>query len=218
MAAAYAWGTVQGDVQEVSRSVDRAGFLDPQIRFAMNLVGGPALTPRELRRQEPRTTLGASLTIVAPFGQYDSAKLINLGTNRWAYKPELGFSQPIGKWTFEVYAGIWLFQTNESFFGRQVRRQDPLASYQAHVVYNFRPNLWAAADYTYYAGGSTTVNGQLMNDRQGNSRGGLTLSVPLMRNQSLKFAWTQGVSTRIGSSFETIGATWQWLWLRLSHG
>lgn len=52
-----------------------------------------------------------------------------------------------------------------------------------------------------------------MNDRQGNSRGGLTLSVPLMRNQSLKFAWAQGVSTRVGSSFETIGVSWQWLWL-----
>jgi len=213
VATPYAWATVQGDVQDVSRSVDRSGLLDPQVRFAVNLIGGPALTPRDFRQHEPQTTLGASLTIIAPFGQYDSSKLINLGTNRWAYKPELGLSQPVGKWIFELYAGVWLFQTNENFFGGQVRQQDPLASYQAHVVYNFRPNLWAAADYTYYAGGSTTVDGQPMNDRQGNTRGGLTLSVPLTRDQSLKFTWTQGVSTRVGSSFETIGVTWQWLWL-----
>jgi Putative MetA-pathway of phenol degradation len=209
----YAWATVQGDVSDVSRSVDRSGLLDPQLRFAVNLIGGPALTPQEFRSHEPQTTLGASLTVVAPFGQYDSAKLINLGTNRWAFKPELGLSQPFGKWTFEVYASVWLFQTNDDFFGGQEREQHPLESYQAHVVYAFRPNLWASADYTYYAGGSTTVNGQPNNDRQGNTRAGLTLAVPMPRNQSMKFNWTQGVSTRIGSSFETIGVAWQWLWL-----
>jgi len=209
----YAWATVQGDVREVSRSVDRSGLLDPQLRFAVNLLGGPALTPPEFRSQEPQTTLGASLTVVAPFGQYDSSKLINLGTNRWAFKPELGLSQPFGKWIFEVYAGIWLFQTNDDFFGGQIREQDPLESYQAHVVYTFRPNLWASADYTYYTGGSTTIDGRANNDRQGNTRAGLTLAIPILRNQSLKFTWAQGVSTRIGSSFQTIGVGWQWLWL-----
>lgn len=212
-AVPYAWATAEGDVRDVSRSVDRVGLLDPQMRFAVNLIGGPALTPQQFRQHEQRTTLGASLTVLAPFGEYDSSKLINLGTNRWAYKPELGLSQPVGKWTFEVYAGIWLFQTNDDFFGGQTREQDPLESYQAHIVYTFRPGSWISADYTYYAGGSTEINGVPNRDRQGNSRGGLTLSVPLTRNQSLKFAWAQGVSTRIGSSFQTIGVTWQFLWL-----
>lgn len=212
-AVPYAWATVEGDVQEVSRSVDRAGLLDPQLRFAVNLIGGPALTPQEFRQHEQRTTLGASVTVLAPFGEYDSSKLVNLGTNRWAYKPELGLSHPVGKWTFEVYAGIWLFETNDDFFGGQTREQDSLESYQAHIVYTVRPGLWISTDYTYYAGGETTINGVPNRDRQGNSRGGLTLSVPLTRGQSLKFAWAQGVSTRIGSSFETIGVTWQWLWL-----
>jgi hypothetical protein len=213
VAAPYAWATAEGDVQEERRSVDRSGLMDPHLRFSMNLFGGPALTPQEFRQHQPETTLGASVTVLAPFGEYDSSKLINLGTNRWAYKPELGFSQPLGHWTFEIYAGIWLFQTNDNYFGGQTRKQDPLAAYQAHVVYTFRPNLWLAADYTFYTGGSTTINDQINRDRQDNSRAGLTLSVPITNGQSLKFAWTRGVSTRIGSSFETIGVTWQWLWL-----
>jgi hypothetical protein len=213
LAMPYGWATVQGDVQDVTRSVDRSGILDPQLRFALNLIGGPALTPQEFRQRKQQSTLGASLTVSAPLGQYDGSKLINLGTNRWAFKPELGFSQPFGKWTFELAAGVWFFQTNDNFFGGQVRQQDPLASYQGHVVYNFRPNLWAAADYTYYTGGATTINGQSKNDRQDNARGGLTLALPLPKNQSLKVAWAQGVSTRIGSSFQTVGVTWQWMWL-----
>lgn len=213
IAIPYAWATVTGNLEDETRSVGRSGMLDPQLRFAVNLIGGPALTPQDFHKQQPRTTLGTSLTVLAPFGEYDSSKLINLGTNRWAYKPEFGLSHPAGKWTFEVYAGIWLFDTNHSFFGGNIRKQDPLESYQAHVVYTFGPNLWASADYTYYAGGSTTINGRGNDDRQDNTRGGITFSVPLTRDQSLKFAWTQGVSTRIGSSFETFALTWQWVWL-----
>ena len=208
----YAWGTVTGEVQDVSRSVDRSGLGDPTVRLTMNLLGGPALTPQEFRQHKPETTLGASITVNAPFGQYDSSKLINLGANRWACKPELGLSQPVGDWVFEFYTGVWLFETNDNFFGGQVRKQDPLGVFQAHVVYNVLPHLWAAVDFAYYTGGSTTVDGKPQNDRQDNTRGGLTLSVPIARNQSLKLAWARGVSTRIGSSFETVAVAWQLMW------
>ena len=213
VALPFASATAEGEVQEVRRSVDRFGLLDPQMRLAVNLLGGPALTPAEFRSHEQRTTLGASLTVVAPFGEYDGSKLINLGTNRWAYKTELGLSHPVGRWAFELYAGVWIFEDNDDYFGGQRREQDPLESYQAHAVYNFRPNLWIAADYTYYTGGATTLNGQAKQDRQDNTRGGLTLSVPLTRSQSFKIAYARGVSTRVGSSFQTIGVTWQWVWL-----
>lgn len=208
----YAWGTITGDVFDVSRSVDRSGFGDPTVRLTMNLLGGPALTPQEFRQLKPETTLGASITVNAPFGQYDSSKLINLGANRWAVKPELGLSQPVGDWVLEFYTGVWLFETNDNYFGGQVRKQDPLGVFQTHIVYNVLPGLWAAVDFAYYTGGSTTVNGKPQNDRQDNTRGGLTLSLPITRGQSLKLAWARGVSTRVGSSFETVAVAWQLMW------
>jgi hypothetical protein len=208
----FAEGNAHGDIQDVGHSIERSGLLDSQLRFAVNLLGGPALTPQEFRRHKPETTLGASITVNAPFGEYDSTKLINLGTNRWACKPELGLSQPVGNWFFELYAGVWLFEANDNFFGGQVRRQDPLSSYQAHIIYQVRPGLWAAANFTYYSGGSSTVNGQPQNDRQDNTRGGLTVSAPIKQDQSFKLTWARGVSTRIGSSFDTIGVAWQLLW------
>ncbi len=208
----YSRYTVHGDVFDVGTSVNRSGFGDPTMRLAVNLMGGPALTPLQFRRHKPETTLGTSLTVIAPFGQYDPSKAINLGTNRWSFKPELGISQPIGDWLVELYAGVWLFTDNDNYFGGQVRRQDPLVTFQSHIVYSVRPRLWAAFDFTYYTGGSTTVNGKQKNDRQDNTRVGFTLSVPMTMSQSLKFTWAQGVATRIGSSFTTLGVAWQLLW------
>ena len=118
----------------------------------------------------------------------------------------------VGDWVLEFYTGVWLFETNDNFFGGQVRKQDPLGVFQTHIVYNVLPGLWAAVDFAYYTGGSTSVDGKPQNDRQDNTRGGLTLSVPITRGQSLKLAWARGVSTRVGSSFETVALAWQLMW------
>jgi len=211
-AVPFGWAHVEGDVQEVSSSVDRSGLLDPQLRFGVNLLGCPAQAPPEFMKRKPGTSMGASVSVTAPLGRYDSSKLINLGTNRWSIKPELGLSQPAGAWVFELYAGAWFFETNDDFFGGQVRQQDPLAAYQGHVVYNFSRSVWAAADLTYYGGGSTSVDGVDSHDRQNNTRGGLTLAVPCGRAQSLKLAWANGVSTLVGTKFQTIGLGWQLRW------
>jgi hypothetical protein len=212
LAVPYGWAHIEGDIQETSRSVDRCGFLDPALRLGINLIGCPALTPQEFAARTFGTTMGASLTVSIPFGQYDPSKLINLGTNRWAFKPEMGASHPIGAWAVEAYAGVWLFAANDEFYGGKVRTQRPLGSYQAHVVYKFTRSAWASANLTYYSGGATTLDGVDQHDRQDNTRGGLTVSFPCGKNQSVRATWAQGVSTRFGSSFQTIGVGWQLRW------
>lgn len=206
------WGEVEGDVGDQHRAVRRVGLADPRLRLAVNLIGGPAMDAREFAAREPETTLGASLTVAGPFGEYYSNRLINIGANRWAFKPELGLSQPLGPWTFELYAGVWLFTENEEFFRNARRKQDPVATLQTHIGYSFGPHWWLVADATYYAGGETTVNGVPKADKQENTRLGLTYSQPLGRRDSLKLTWAQGVSTRIGADFTTYAVTWQHFW------
>ena len=208
----YVWGDVEGNVGEDRREVSRSGPGDARLRLAINLIGAPPMTPAEFAKRTPRTTLGASVVIVGPTGEYTSEKLINIGTNRWAFKPELGLSHPIGRWYLDAYAGVWFFTDNDAFFTGVRREQDPLASFQLHVSYNIRPRLWLAADGTYYTGGRTTVDGSQNADRQGNTRLGLTLSVPIGRSQSIKFNWSDGASTRFGGDFTTYGVAWQWAW------
>lgn len=199
-------GTLNGEDAEASRS----GFGDVRFRFATNLIGGPALTPAEFMKRKPTTTFGFSLSVSAPTGEYHPDKLINVGTNRWAVKPEFGVSHPIGKWYLEAMAGAWFFEDNHDFFGGQLREQDPLKSVQAHVSYTLRPKLWVAFNATFYGGGRTTVNGVLKDDRQSSSRYGLTFSIPVGQSQSLKVYWNDGATTRIGSDFTTYGITWQY--------
>lgn len=208
----YARADVSGEVFEQSRSVERAGFGDARLRLSVNLLGGPALDRERFSRRTPGTTLGASLNIVVPTGEYRSDKLINLGTNRWAVRPELGLYHPIGPWSLELSAGVWLFADNDDFLGDMRREQDPITTVQAHVGYTFRPQLWLAANTTWYRGGETTVDGMRNEDLQKTSRIGLTLSVPVTRGHSLKFAWSDGMTTRIGSDFTTWTVVWQYGW------
>ena len=49
-----------GNIGEDRASASREGIGDTKIRLAMNLIGGPAMTPREFVQREPQTTLGFS--------------------------------------------------------------------------------------------------------------------------------------------------------------
>ena len=159
VAVPYLQLDASGNIGEDRASVSREGIGDTKLRLAVNLIGGPAMTPREFAQREPQTTLGFSVSVNVPTGEYDDTKLVNLGTNRWAAKTEFGLTHPVGKWLLEAYAGAWWFDDNDNFFGGQLREQDPLASIQAHVSYTFKPRLWMALNTTYYEGGQTTVNG-----------------------------------------------------------
>lgn len=212
VAMPWVWAKASGDVGEERRSVSRSGQGDLQLRIASNIFGGPALTPQEFAHAAPRTTLGASLNVLAPAGQYDPAKLINIGSNRWAFKPELGLVVPVAKWSFEAYAGVWLFTANQNFFGGNRLTQDPIAALQAHVVYTFQPGLWLSVDGTWYSGGETDLNGVLHTERQDNTRIGATLAVPIDRHQMLKAAWAKGATVRVGQNFTTVGLTYQYRW------
>lgn len=212
IAIPYAWGPIDGNVAEQYTKIRRSGLGDPRLRFVVNLIGGPALSLSEFRTHKPETTLGASLVVVVPTGQYSNEKLINIGSNRWAFKPEVGLSHPMGRWTLEAAAGVWLFTDNTAAYPGEVERsQDPLASFQAHVGYTVRPGLWIAADATFYTGGRTYADGVPGNTRQSNSRAGLTASVPFARTHSVKVSISTGVSARVGTRFDSYGIAYQYL-------
>jgi hypothetical protein len=207
-----AWLTASGEVFDQARSISRNGLGDMSLRLAVNLLGAPALTLQEFASYQQDTIVGVTMLVTAPTGQYDPSKLVNIGTNRWSFKPEVGISKALGPWTLEAAAGVTFFTDNDQFFGSGVRQQDPLYAMQAHAIYNLSRSLWAALDGTYYTGGRTTVNGKLGDDRQNNTRWGATLSYSLDRKNSIKGYYSSGASARTGTNFQVIGLAWQVRW------
>ncbi|MDP3877353.1 MAG: transporter [Methylobacter sp.] len=205
----YAWlsgtGKVSGD--ERDRVVD--GFADPRVRFSVNLFGAPALTLDKFPSYQQDLIVGTVLEVTAPGGQYDADKLVNIGTNRWSIKPELGVSKRLGPVTLEMAGAVRFYTDNEEFFGGSVREQAVMYSLQGHLIYSFPFGIWAALDGTFYTGGETTINGEAKDDRLKNSRVGVTLALPVNRYNSVKLYASTGASGRTGSDFDTVGIAWQ---------
>ena len=208
----YAGVSASGDLEGQTSSVTRSGLADPLLRLAVNLYGAPALSAEQFRAYRQDIIAGASLTVTAPAGQYDETKLVNVGTNRWSFKPEVGASQALGPWILEGSFGVTYFTDNDDFFGGHRRKQSPLYAAQAHLIYSFNPGLWAALDATYYAGGRTSVDGALNNDLQQNWRWGATLSKSVDPRNSVKLYFSSGATARTGTNFQTVGIGWQHLW------
>ena len=213
VALPYIWGEIQANIDGIPQQARRSGLANPAVRFAVNLYGAPAMDVETFAKYRQTTNLGASVVIVPPLGQYDPAKLINIGTNRWGAKPEIGISRRFGDWYLDLYVGAWLFSANNNYHGR-VRSQGPIASAEVHVSYNFKPRLWAAFDANFYTGGRTAIDGVARADLQRNSRLGATISIPVTRRQSVKFSGSTGAVTNIGADFVSIGVAYQYLWGR----
>ena len=213
-AVPFARADASGLVADTPGRVSRSGLADPRLKLSVNLVGGRALTPREFARANRRPTIiGVSLAVLPPLGQYDRTNLINLGSNRWSFKPEVGVSHAITRWTMEGYAGVWTFTANDQFYrGTSIRTQEPVVALQGHVSYTLRPRLWFSGDATWYSGGTTSVDGVQKADLQRNSRVGATVSLALSRRQSFKISGSTGATTRVGADFKTLAVAWQLAW------
>jgi hypothetical protein len=211
VALPFSWAEASGKVLGDDSSLTRSGFGDTRFRVSVLFLGAPAATVEEFAKSEPQTVLGASLSVTAPTGQFFNDKLINLGTNRWSFKPEVGLSYFVNKqWLIDLYAGAWFFMDNSSFYpGNSVRSQDPLITFQTHVSYSFNPLMWAAIDLTYYTGGQSAINDVYKDDRQNNSRIGATFNLPVSRVSSIKLAYSTGAVIRVGGNFSTISVAWQ---------
>ena len=217
----YGFGDFNGTVADVPKNSRRSGFLDSSVRLSVNLLGGPALAPADFAKWQQKTLLGFSLKVVAPTGQYDPTRIINWGANRWAFKPEIGYSRRWNNWVADAYAGGWFYSSNPDYFshniyfpGQQSQSEAPVGVLEGHISYDFLPRLWFSLDANYWWGGSTSRNGvpnALTNQR--NSRIGITGSSPLTRHQSIKFSYSVGAYTLYGGNYRSISVAWQYSWI-----
>jgi len=215
VAAPYSWANVSGKVFGQARSVYLSGLADLRLRYSILLLGAPAATAPIIMKSARKTILGVSVNIIAPTGEFNPEKLVNIGTNRFSFRPEIALSQPIyQRWLLDIYAGCWFFTPNNTFYpGNAVRKQDPMATFQAHISYNITPRFWLALNGTYYVGGKSVVDEVINDDQQNNTRVGVTAVLPIGKKNSIRLSAQRGAVVRIGQNFSTLSIAWQTSWL-----
>lgn len=217
----YAVGNFKATVLGQPIEVHRSGLMNSLFRISINLMGGRAMDLKEFVQWRQKTLLGVSFTVLAPTGQYDSTKLINLGTNRWGFKPEIGLSHRWNSWIFDAYGGLWFFTENHKFFsenqyssGDNRLTQATVLATEVHISYDLKPGWWTSFDANYWYGGRTSINGvENPTSLQANSRFGGTGSIRISRRQNLKVSFSRGAIIRIGGNYNILSVAWQYNWV-----
>jgi len=167
--ATVPYAFVSGSVAESNISGSTNGPGDSSLELAGILMGGKALSAPELTTHEQTTSVGVSLTVTVPTGEYNADRVLNLGTHRWSFKPEIGVCYPFGpeqKWEIDGYINALFFTDNTAYRGVELLRQEPLPGVEGHISYTVTPSFWASLDTRYAFRGETVVDGLAQNNSQ----------------------------------------------------
>jgi hypothetical protein len=200
-----------GLVDGVPTTTSRNGWSDLSLRFAVNLWGAPPLSGEEFAKYradiDSETIVGLGLVVQFPTGHYLEDRLLNLGSNRFTFRPQLGAVHNWGKWSTEVTLASWIFTDNDRFFNGNRLAQDPMYTIQGHVVYTFRPGLWATAGLGYGIGAESTLNGIRKDDQRENIGWQLGLGYPITPKVGVKLDYIGfRTQTSIGANSDTLAA------------
>jgi outer membrane putative beta-barrel porin/alpha-amylase len=190
---------------------DYSGVGDASVTLSYNLRGAPAMDPKEFMelRSNPRPIIGVSLKVVAPTGDYDENRVVNVGSNRWATRIEIGSMFVLRpKWLLEVAAGVWVFEDNDDFLGFN-KEQSEIYAVETHLVHRFRPGFWASLDLNAYKGGRSKVGDRRLNDLQRDTKVGATVVFPFAHKQAFKFSYHYGSVNDSDERFDVVTASYQ---------
>lgn len=191
------------------------GAGDSSYQVAVLLKGGPALSVAQFADYKPTTTVGVSLTISAPTGLYNAHKVLNLGADRWSFKPELAVSHPFGpeqKWEVDGYANAYFYTDNTSYLGTEILRQQALPGLEGHISYSFTNSLWASVDTRYSFRGDTFVNGVNQNNGQQNFTLGSEVNVSVNPQNSLAFEFAKALLHQNGPAYTGFAVKYSITW------
>lgn len=206
----YASARWEGLLEGEPASTRRRGFGDPRIRLSYLLYGGPAQNPKEFMTSvQSNTVVGVAVSVKIPWGEYYGERLINLGANQWRIRPQLGVTHTRNKWTFELTGSLFWYSDNNDFFGGQYLENDILYAGQAHVIYTFRPGLWASVSTAYGDGADFYVNRVDKDLKVENWLSAVSFGVPINRQNGLKFSWIRTrTQNDTGADLDSFNMAW----------
>jgi hypothetical protein len=203
-------GTLEG--QPIPQTRRAGGIGDARFVLSWNFFGAPALRPAEFAGYRQKTIVGTRLQIIAPTGHYDPNRLLNLGSNRWTFIPEIGISHRLTRWTLELTGSTWLFTNNDEFLGSSTLSQRPLWTVTGHAIRHVRPGLWWALGAGYGQGGRTEVEGIPRNTKQRNWRFAAVLAYRLRPSHGLRATLVHATTGGVGQKFDLLSLAYSYSW------
>jgi len=191
------------------------GAADSSYQVAALLKGGPALRVADFDNFKPETIIGVSFSVTAPTGQYNGNNILNLGSNRWSFKPEIALSHPFGpeqKWQLDTYANCEFYTDDVSYRGIKILSEKPLPGLEEHLSRSFGDKLWAALDTRYSLRGDTSIDGVDQNNSQQNLIIGSEVNLALNVQHSLVFEFAKAVVHRNGTAYTGFTVKYDFVW------
>ena len=197
--------TWSGILEGQPASATRVGLSDPTMRLSL-ILAGAAPDPTA----SSNTVFGAAFAVTVPLGEYQEDKLLNLGQNRYVFRPQIGFVHTRGQWSYELTGSGFFYTDNDEFFGGTVRKQDPLYAMQGHIIYSLKkPGYWASLSAGYGGNGQSIINGNRADDDKRLFLSALSFGMPLGDRQGLKFAYVRSrTNADNGSDTDSLAIAW----------
>ncbi len=192
------FGTISLDGAAVGNTnISSSGMGDPLVCQTLWPINDP----------ENLTWVGIATYVTMPYGQYDNDKLVNIGSNRWAFKPMVCFTKGLWKGFFiDTYANVELYTKNDEYGAGEVdMKQDPLYTFETHLVQHLSRETFFSLDYFYYTGGETKVAGVKQDDEQKDHALQFTLAHMITEKTQLMLKYKSDLKVNNGPKTNTFG-------------
>lgn len=153
---------------------------------------------------ESKTWFGFSPFLTIPIGDYDEDRALNLGANRWAFKPEISYAKGFDKWHLDLTAAVEFYEDNDEFMGATME-QDPIVTLESHLVYKATDTFNIILDYFHHRGGETTVAGIDQDDEKEDHTLGMSFSWWLTPQYQLIIQYRRDLEVENGLQTDMVG-------------
>jgi len=171
-------------------------------------LGDPVLVGTIWLLDLPQNNLYGEITcyVTAPLGEYRNDRAVNLGSNRWSFKPEIGIGwKPLNKLSLELLGSVEFFTDNDDASpAAATLKKDPLYGVWGHVTYNFTKSVFLAGSAFWFTGGENELNGTMKNDETQTTSGMITAGLMVAPNMQLLLQYKSDLDVKNGIAQDVI--------------
>ncbi|MGB5271637.1 MAG: transporter, partial [Eudoraea sp.] len=144
-----------------------------------------------------------------PFGEYFEEKLINIGNNRFVFRPQAGVVHRWGLWSYEFTGSLAIFTRNADFFNGNTRSQNPTLGLQSHLIRQFKSRIWVSLSAAYNQGGASIINDESKNDQRVNFFAAASTGYTFAGNQGIKLTYIHSQALKdVGANLNSFALSW----------